>query len=765
MKTKAIYLAYRISLALAAPFILLYFLWRRSPQLGERLGFLARSNKETLEGAIWLHAVSVGEVLSLLELVRQLRDEMPRVPLYVSTTTAAGHALAQERLRSSVNGIFYSPIDFVFAVRRVLRTLRPSVVVVLETEIWPNLYREVKRAGCGLLVVNARISDRARPRYLRWRWFFRHVLLWPDRILAQSAPLAEAYLRIGAPAHKVKVGGNLKYDLQPPPASADLREFLLTKRSGKIWIAASTMPPDEDDLAIEAFQSLARPDLLLILAPRKPERFEIAAKKLKDAGIAFTLRSALGELRLPGVLLLDSIGELAGLFAFADVVFMGGSLVPHGGHNILEPAFAARPIITGPHMQNFREMADEFRAAGALREVRDAAELAEAVAALLDNPGDLGRKALACAEARRGATATALHEIRELHAGSLPRFRPVWPLFPLLALLAQLWKLGLRRSQARQLRRRQRLALPVIAVGNLTMGGAGKTPFVLHLAKQFSRPGILTRGYGRRASDKHLILEPGMRVSPVRTGDEPQLFLRAAVASVGIGADRFTTGKLLERRGAVDALILDDGFQHLRLERCVDIVLIDGLKPFGGGELFPLGRLREPLAALSRADILVVTRSDSSRMLEAIERCLRRHNHRAPVFRARTLPEAWVEAGAGRRLGPRDLPVSRVAAFCGLGNPDSFWSTLDTLSVKPVYHCAFGDHHRYTPGDLRRLAEQARRTGAEAFLTTEKDAINLFEGFGELLAPLPLFWLEIGVAIEDEPAFRATLDRHLAACR
>ena len=158
--------------------------------------------------------------MSLIELVRRLRAEMPAVPLFLSVSTLAGRAVADEKLAPLVDGVFYAPLDFVFVVRRVLRRLRPSVVVVAETEIWPNLFREVKRAGCGLIVVNGRISDEAMPRYLKWGWFFRHALRWPDAILAQNAGMRERFLAIGAPAEKVSVGGNLKYDFQPgnPPA-------------------------------------------------------------------------------------------------------------------------------------------------------------------------------------------------------------------------------------------------------------------------------------------------------------------------------------------------------------------------------------------------------------------------------------------------------------------------------------------------------------------------------------------------------------------
>ncbi|MCL4402871.1 MAG: tetraacyldisaccharide 4'-kinase, partial [Acidobacteria bacterium] len=671
LQSRLIYFLYRTVQAFGLPLLLFYFLLRglrdarylRS--MRQRFGFLPRTFRQTSPGAIWLHAVSVGEVLALPELVRRLGAEFPRAPLFISTSTLAGKATAESRLGGSCAGVFYAPVDYVFAVRRVLRTIRPSVVVVAETEIWPNLFREVKRTGAGLLMVNGRISDRAVARYVKWRGFFQHVLRWPDAILAQSAELRERFLQAGAPPASVRVGGNLKYDFQPHEAGPDspVRRYLERVRPGKLWMAASTMPPagpgdlDEDDAVIEAYQSLAarHADLLLILVPRKPERFDLVDRKLRAAGVPFVRRSALASASgeaLPHVLLLDSIGELGGLFFLADVVFMGGTLARRGGHNILEPAFFGRPIVAGPHMENFQAIAGQFRGAGAMVEIESASALASAVHLLFvepDRASELGRRALVCAESRRGATGTAAAEIRRLYTGCFPSFRPLF--FLLLWPLARIWGWGGRWKRARDLARRKRLRAAVVSIGNLTMGGTGKTPMVLYVAEKLKaagrKPGILTRGYGRHSPEKHLVLDAGALVPALRSGDEPQIFLRAAVAPVGIGPNRFHNGQLLERQFHVDTLVLDDGFQHLRLARQVDVVLVDGLNPFGGGELFPLGRLREPMSGLARAGIFVITRSDSGRTVETVEAMLRRHNPRAPIFQARAVPECWIEYQTG----------------------------------------------------------------------------------------------------------------------
>jgi tetraacyldisaccharide 4'-kinase len=791
LKTKGICLLYRALQVLGLPFLLFYFLargfrdFRYIRSLGERFGFLPRSFTQTAPGAIWLHAVSVGEILSLLQFIRQIRRRFPDSPLFVSTSTLAGKAMAGEKLAGLADGVFYAPVDYVFAVRRVLRTLRPSVVVVAETEIWPNLFRETKRTGAGLLIVNGRISDRAAPRYLRFAWFFREVLRWPDLILAQSEAIRQTFLKLGASAAQVRVAGNLKYDFEPRRAEpgTPVRAFLERTRPAKVWIAASTMPPavvqwkepgdpDEDDVVIEAFRQLVprHPGLLLILVPRKPERFDVAAQKLSAAGLAFVRRSALesADLTFPGVLLLDSIGELSSLFYLADLVFMGGTLAARGGHNILEPAFFARPVIIGPHMENFRAIAEEFHAAGAVVEIGGAGELAGAVEHLLADPGNaaaVGQRALACAESKRGATAAAIAELRRLYDDQIPRFRSAW--FLLLWPLARLWELGGNRKRRRDLAGRRRLEAPVISVGNLSMGGTGKTPIVLYLAERLKaaghRPGILTRGYGRTSPEKHLALAADARTHPQHTGDEPQIFLNAGIAPVGIGPDRYLTGRILEEGFDADVLILDDGFQHMRLDRQVDIVLIDALDPFRGGDVFPAGRLREPMDQLRRADVFVITRSNYSPLLAAIEAELRRRNPRAPIFHSHVVANGWIDFSTAERY--ERPPCRRAGAFCGLGNPQSFWRTLRAMGIDPVERLEFADHHNYRPGELRNMAESCLLEGADALLTTEKDAMNLCEESANLIAPLRLYWLKIEAALDREAQFLQEIEQRLAVAK
>jgi len=786
IESALIYFLYWVARVLASPLLVFYFLYRsvRNRQFAqhfwERLGGRPATFRTTAPGAIWLHAVSVGEVISAVPLLEQLRERNSRIRLFVSVGTVAGRKLAEEKLASLADCVFYAPLDYAFAVRRVLRRIRPTVVVILETEIWPVLYHEAKRASCGLLIVNGRMSDRAFPRYRRARFFFRLALECPDAILAQSEQDRQRYIAAGAPPEKLEVLGNLKYDAAPvrsdPPAV--VTDLIARLKPEMVWIAASTMPgaggmdTDEDDAVIAAFQALSRAHngMLLILVPRKPERFDVAAEKLRATGLPFVRRSADAidpAMKLPGVLLLDSIGELASLFPLADIVFMGGSLARRGGHNILEPASCGRPIIVGPHMENFAAIAREFREHYALIEIATASELAAAVSKLIDDRrlrDDLGAGAAQLAGKHAGATGKAVDLILHWRDWAVPSLQPYAPLKPLLWLLSKIWGFAGGFAQRRSVAAARQLDTPVISAGGISMGGVGKTPMVNYLAARLSErghsPAILTRGYRRRSIDKCIVVSAGTRLPASRTGDEAQILVRAGYAHVGIGSDRYSTGRLLEKEYQPDVFLLDDGFQHRRLARDLDIVLIDALDPWAGGALFPLGRLREPLSALEAAGAFVIVRSEPDREYRSIRDQLHAANPSAPIFRAAVEPRYWINE---RTQNPGHPPEGPVAAFCGLANPAAFWETLEGLRIRPAFRWEFGDHHSYRWKELQRLAAQARIHGSNVLLTTEKDAMNLPERAAEILtdASVDLYWLKIGLQLQDEARFLDLIEASL----
>jgi len=711
-----------------------------APFYRRRLGRISPSLPETGGRAIWLHAVSVGEVISCRELVARLRKCLPGVRILISTATAAGQSLARERLASLVDGIFYAPLDVPFAVRRVLRRIRPRLVIVAETEIWPNLFRETKRSGASLLLVNARISDRSAARYRRFRSFFGRVLGLADAILAQSDLDRRRLLEAGAPPERVEVGGNLKFDVQDfdRPAPAEIVSLIERARPRAVILAGSTRETEEAPV-LASFRELSGKlgRLLLILAPRHPDRF--------PPNHGFLRRSQLTPettLDLPGVLLIDTLGELASLYGLADAVFVGGSLVNWGGHNVLEPAMLGKPIVVGPHMQNFRAIADSLLAAGGLVQVDGASGLAPALGRLLEHPGEaaaIGERARRCAEAHRGATGRAAGRAEQLYHLAAPCSPPP-PLRRLLLWLpARIWETVARFRKPPPPRRLNTLT---VSIGNLTAGGAGKTPFVLWLLEQLQARGlscaVLTRGYRRADSEPLTIVEPGAAVPPERTGDEAQILLRRFRVPLGIAANRHAAGLEIERRFHPDVILLDDGFQHRGLARDLDVVLIDVTDPFGGREFLPLGRLREPLEALSRAGVLVLTRVEPGERWDGLQQELRRWNPRAPILFARVEPLALVEAATGQERPLSLIGGRRIAAFCGIANPGAFFAMLEQIGAVLVEKLRYPDHHRYSARDRRRLASST----AEALVTTEKDLVNLG-------APLDrLYWLKTRLVVQ-----------------
>jgi 3-deoxy-D-manno-octulosonic-acid transferase len=755
---RALYRAlYRLTQALAFPAILIYLLLRvlRNRKylstLGERFGDLPPSWQRTVSGSIWLHAVSVGEVLAAVPLIEELAERRPAAPLYLSVSTMAGRETAEKRLGAVVDQVFYAPLDFVWAVRRVLRRLRPSLLIVMETEIWPNLFREARRVGCGLAIVNGRISDRAFPLYRKHAWLFGRVLSLCDRILVQSEEMRERFIAAGAPPAVVEIAGNLKYDFRPGALAGDspVLQFITAAGNahGPVWVAASTSSDDcveEEDFVLAAQGALT--GWRLILAPRKPERFDSVARKLEASGLRWTRRTALRDPEAD-VLLLDSIGELSGVFAHADVVFMGGTLAEKGGHNILEPALFGKPVIAGPHLENFRDIERHFEQHDALLRIQTGADLGEAVLRAAGDHG-LGARALAAAEMQRGATARTADSVMKLYDSCYPSDRPAQPVFMFLWFFAQVWKAGSAWDLSRKRKRARQLPVPVVSVGNITAGGTGKTPATIELLHELRafHPAVLTRGHGRGTGDIVLLPTGDEQIPVALTGDEAQLYVRGAHVPIGIGGERYEAGLQLLDAARVGTFILDDGFQHLQLKRDFDLVLIDSLHPFGGGELIPLGRLREPLDGLARADAFIITRANEASNTNAIESVLRRHNRSAPIFRSYVAPRRWTN-DQGEAIDILGMTHVRSVAFCGLGNPQSFWRSLDQLGVTPVETFDYGDHHRYTPVEIRRLARYAIGLGVEALITTAKDAVNLPPEFVEIVQPLRVYWLEIGVEI------------------
>jgi 3-deoxy-D-manno-octulosonic-acid transferase len=421
------------SLLLTAAMLLMspLFLLRREKYASgfrERLGNYPEF-KHDRRKVIWLHCVSVGETNAARPLVDELIQQFPLYRIVISTTTQTGQELAQNIFRDKADRVFYFPFDWKFSVCRALRTFKPSLVLLMETEIWPRLIVEAKRSVSEVAIVNGRLSQRSLDRYSSVRPIVSRVLRSVDLALMQNTKDAERIEALGIDANKVRVTGNLKFDLSSSEDEIELTERLKDRfqfdGSRPLIVAASTHDPEERWIVESLKENLAH-DARLLIAPRHPERFQIVSNLLKDSGQRFVRRSdePSERDRSADIVLLDSIGELRAVFPLAEIVFVAGSLIPHGGQSILEPASAGVAIVTGHYTQNFNDAVKLFRADGALIQLPESSDenvivamLSAAFDDLLHSPNkrqDQGSKASALMKANRGATAKTVAELKLL---------------------------------------------------------------------------------------------------------------------------------------------------------------------------------------------------------------------------------------------------------------------------------------------------------------------------------------------------------------
>lgn len=408
-----------------------WWLWRMATTQKYRQGLAARLGRvpSALAGLggkrplIWLHAVSVGEVLAISRLVKTLDTALPEYLIFVSTTTRTGQELARERFGQ--NRVFYCPLDLPWAVRAYLNALRPRLFILAETEFWPNLLSGCFRRGIPLAVVNARISDRSWPRYRLLRGFFRPLLERLSRVLAQTETDAERLKAIGCCPERISVAGNLKFDVRVASETDAIRQLKALAPDLQLVVAGSTLEGEEAAL-LGAWPQLleADPQLALVLAPRHPERFAAVAAMFDRSGFSWVKRSdwhitpegSLKPLNPGTIVLLDTIGELASVYSLAAVAFVGGSLVPAGGHNPLEPAQFGVPIVIGPHYANFRAITGDLLAREAVRIVAKE-ELAGVLMELLRDRAAaeaMGARALAVFTSQAGATERTVRALQDL---------------------------------------------------------------------------------------------------------------------------------------------------------------------------------------------------------------------------------------------------------------------------------------------------------------------------------------------------------------
>ncbi len=727
---------------------------KRRGLLWRRLGFQQITAPPTAKSRrpVWVHALSVGEVTSAVPLVQQLTEILPDRPVVVSATTRTGFETAERLLGRQAAAVFYFPLDFSPAVCRLARRVDPALVVIVESDIWPNFLRIMGKRAVPVILANARLSERSFRGYQRLAALMRPTLRRFAVICAQTAADTERFVALGIDPAVVQTTGNLKFDQAAAPmsprAQQELRSSLDIAGSTTVIVAGSTHP-GEEEIINEAFQRL-RPvidDVLLIIAPRDPARAAAVREIFDNRGL--TART-LSDVRAKGrrqadVIVVDAIGLLPTLYAIASVALIGGSLRNYRGHNPLEPAAHGRPILFGPHMEDFREIADLLTAAGAARRVDDSEFLRKSMTELLrrkDTAAAMGEAACRVFAEHRGAAEKVAAQVQQRLTFCPPR-GATGPLARWQSLLLPLsWIYGAGARLRRKLYtgcplQPRRLPCPVISIGNLTAGGTGKTPLTIHIAGLLKamgkKPVILSRGYRGSDSAKSGIVSDGRKIlmDPGQCGDEPFLMARRLPdIPVLIGRDRYRIGARAIQRFSPDVILLDDGFQHFQLARDLDIVLLDKTRPLDNDRLLPAGMLREPPATLRQADIIMFTRADHPASGPASPR-LDHYLTGQPRFDTRHDPflAAWIPRGK-KTATDRDIPSIDVLSgrqafvFCGLANNPAFVETVRQLSVHITGCRFFRDHHAYTAVDLSALARLAEKERSELIITSYKDYVK-----------------------------------------
>ncbi|MEW6324533.1 MAG: tetraacyldisaccharide 4'-kinase [Nitrospirota bacterium] len=825
-----VFWVYNALLIVTSPLWGVWLAWRLAAQRKDRRGFAQRwrgLNPGAVPAGperqprIWIHAVSVGEAMAVAPLVRALRRRWPRALLVGSTVTDLG----QETMRAKapeLDLVCYLPFDLWWPVRRAIRAIRPTLFLFAEMELWPNLLLSLQRAGVPSALVNGRISERSARRY-RWAApFIRRVIGTVDALAVQAEADRERFIRLGADPSRVAVCGNLKADacLPPPAGRAGDRQGALgaddaslPKRPAldgvPLIVAGSTHPSEEAAVARAFLDLLASASAgrapRLCLAPRHLDRCDAVEEELRRLGLNPLRRSRWSPERSwdnpREVLVLDTMGELTDWYRAAAVTVMGGTLAPIGGHNMLEPAAAGCPVIIGPHAGQWSAIADGLAAAGGAIRVQVDTELAPALRALLSDGSRrarMGEAARGYVASQQGATGRTIALIDRLvapgqsaGAEDVPRAIRSWRSMAagwlnasggavawVKALLRPAaWAYGSAMALRRTAYRRgwlaaARLPVPVISVGNLTVGGSGKTPMVMALAHELQaagRPvGILSRGYrGRREQDPLLVSDGRtIRADARQAGDEALLLARRlAGAPVAVGSSRAEAGRLLldaAPKPGPGLLVLDDGFQHLALHRDVNLLLIDEGQPTGNGDLLPCGPLRERWSAARDASAVVLVRRPGAagEAPPQIAPHLRRRGFAGPLFSAMIEPIELTACRSGEPAPLAALAGARVAICSGIARPHSFRQAVAAAGALICDVWLFEDHHDYTRAELDAIARRARERGAAMVVTTEKDGVKW--GDWPEGAP-PAFALRLGVRMEPEREWREWLASQTAA--
>ncbi len=421
------YVFYNLFLAVSTPFLLAYLLWRILVRGKSREGWSQRlGNLPTAPAGrrvIWVHAVSVGEVVAALPLLQAIREQLPQHFLLLTTLTPTGNATARQQVGKLVDAVGYLPVDLPFAVKRALNRIRPEALIIMETEIWPNLLMIAYRQGVKTIIANGRISDNSLPRYRRFGWFFRRVLRCVDAICAQSQEDAKRFFAIGAPPDRVHVTGNTKFDQAVVGAqevdAAALRHEIGLPPGAPVLVIGSSRAPEEEQIIATAYRRLRQqfPTLCIIWAPRHVERAEAVAEALRQHGFQPWFRTKGTPPEPQQQIVLDTFGELGKVYAVGDVAIIGGSFVSLGGQNLLQPLAHGKAVVHGPHMQNFRDVAAMARQAAVAWTATSVDDLVQQVSRLLAESRlreEVAHRARALVEEQQGASQRIVEMVRSL---------------------------------------------------------------------------------------------------------------------------------------------------------------------------------------------------------------------------------------------------------------------------------------------------------------------------------------------------------------
>lgn len=769
-----------------------------SERLGRWPGSWDRSEKSGTR--IWIHAASVGECLAVLPLIERWLGERPEWDLVVSVMTLTGRRLMEQRLGHRARVCFF-PIDFPGIPAGLLRRVSPDLILLVETELWPNFLRSASRCNIPVLLVNGRISPRSYRRYRAVRWLFRETLRQIRIFGMQSEADARRIVDLGAPPERVRVLGNLKFDQAAVPLSDPERRRLLKSLAWsadeKILVAGSTHEKEEE-LLLTGFAGIKQrwPNFRMILAPRHLNRLTSVTGLLMRNGISYVRYSELDRPTSeapPDVLLVDTLGHLGRLYSLGTVVFVGGSLVPVGGHNLLEPAALGRSVLFGPFVQHVQEMADLLLASSGGRMIRDVEELIREIQALLTETDrrqrmeDCARKTVQLHQGATGRISAMVEgQLKEMALDRLPRrdHRSAlerWFKERMLgskgglptslaavglrgvSILYHGWQEARRAAYSVGLLRSFQLPRPVISIGNLTLGGTGKTPTVMtvcqFLLAQGHRPAVLSRGYGGTIGKTVRVVSNsiGHPQGPDEVGDEPSLMAdRLRGVPVVVSSDRVSAARYALETLHLDVFVLDDGYQYHRLKKNLNLLVVDACDPFGNGDVFPRGTLRESVDQLGRADAVLLTHvADPDRTLE-LQKYIRPYLSGARIFTSRHRIVELVPLASGNSLPFEKIRGMRILAVAGIGQPDRFVRMLQEGGANPAAVYLYSDHYRYRLEDLEEIEAEANRLEVRWIVTTEKDAVRI----KTLGRPMETWWAaRLELVIDPSEAFESMLRR------